>query len=127
MLFRSVVNAMLRKLGFTPVIARDGEQGVARVQDSGPLAAVLMDVQMPRLDGYAATRRIREWEVAQGRPRVPIIALTADAYEEDRRRGLDSGMDDFLAKPVNYRQLQDVLARCNSLLQTATPGRAGGT
>ncbi len=107
----AVVNAMLRKLGFTPVIARDGEQGVARVKDSGPLAAVLMDVQMPVLDGYAATRRIREWETAQGRPRVPIIALTADAYEEDRQRCLDSGMDDFLPKPLNFRRLQDVLAQ----------------
>ncbi|MBP6405459.1 MAG: response regulator [Ramlibacter sp.] len=108
---RAVVTAMLRKLGLTPVLAEDGEQGVQRVCEGAPLAAVLMDVQMPVLDGYAATRRIREWEAARGHARVPIIALTADAYEEDRQRCLDSGMDDFLPKPVSFRQLQDVLGR----------------
>jgi signal transduction histidine kinase/CheY-like chemotaxis protein len=108
---RAVVTAMLRKLGFAPVVAEDGEQGAARVCQGGPLAAVLMDVQMPVLDGYAATRRIREWEAAQGRARVPIVALTADAYAEDRQRCLDSGMDDFLAKPVGLRQLQDMLGK----------------
>jgi len=108
---RAVVTAMLRKLGLTPVLAEDGEQGVQRVCEGAPLAAVLMDVQMPVLDGYAATRRIREWEAARGHARVPIIALTADAYEEDRQRCLDSGMDDFLPKPVSFRQLQDVLGK----------------
>ena len=70
-----------------------------------------MDVQMPVLDGYAATTRIREWETAHGARRVPIIALTADAYEEDKQRSLASGMDDFLSKPVNFKQLQEMLAR----------------
>ncbi len=108
---RAVVTAMLRKLGLTPVLADNGEQGVARVCQGEALSAVLMDVQMPVMDGYEATRRIRQWESQQGRPRLPIIALTADAYEEDRQRCLDSGMDDFLPKPLNYRQLQDVLGK----------------
>jgi len=108
---QAVVAAMLRKLGLVPVLAADGALGVAALQGGEPAALVLMDVQMPVLDGYAATGRIRAWEAAGGRARLPIVALTADAYEEDRQRCLAAGMDDFLAKPVDYRQLQAVLAK----------------
>lgn len=72
---------------------------------------VLMDIQMPVLDGYAATRQIRQWEATASRPHLPIIALTANAYEEDRRRCMDAGMDDFLAKPISVDLLKAVLDR----------------
>ncbi len=108
---RAVVVAMLRRLGIAAVLAQDGEEGVALRKSDPDIGLVLMDVQMPVLDGYAATTRIREWETAHGARRVPIIALTADAYEEDKQRSLASGMDDFLSKPVNFKQLQEMLAR----------------
>lgn len=72
---------------------------------------VLMDVQMPRLDGYAATREVRRLEAAQGMAHVPVVAMTASAVEGERQRALDAGMDDFLTKPVDPRRLSHVVAR----------------
>ena len=74
-----------------------------------------MDLNMPVMDGYGATERIRQWECDNNRPRLPrlphlpIIALTADAYEEDRQRCLAVGMDDFLTKPIALDALQSAL------------------
>jgi len=72
---------------------------------------VLMDVQMPIMGGLDATEKIRLWESEHGTPRLPIIALTANAYEEDRHKCLVAGMDDFLAKPLDMEKLQAVLVR----------------
>jgi PAS domain S-box-containing protein len=72
---------------------------------------ILMDCQMPEMDGLAATRKIREAEKLLGLPRRPIIAVTANAYEDDRQRCLAAGMDDYLAKPFTEEQLHAVLAK----------------
>ena len=82
---------------------------------------VLMDCQMPEMDGISATRWIRTWEAARAitgfeqrdrpPPRLPIVALTANAFSEDRELCLASGMDDFLAKPFTVDQLENVVAR----------------
>jgi CheY-like chemotaxis protein len=73
---------------------------------------VLMDCQMPRLDGYAAVQRWREYEAASGpAQRLTVIALTADAMEEDRRRGRLAGFDDHLAKPFDRSDLRRLLQR----------------
>ena len=110
-----VVSAMLENLGLTPVIAEDGEQAVqalAQLQQRGaPPLLVLMDIQMPVLGGLAATERIRAWEQQQSYLRVPIIALTANAYPDDRQRCLNAGMDDFLAKPLSLGRLRTALAQ----------------
>jgi signal transduction histidine kinase/ActR/RegA family two-component response regulator len=108
---RAVLASLMSKLGVTVAMAEDGQQGVAAILRGDPVDLVLMDVQMPVLDGIAATRRIRAWEAANGRPRVPIIAVTANAFEEDRRRCLEAGMDDFIAKPVTFDTLRSVLVR----------------
>ena len=72
---------------------------------------MMMDCQMPVLDGYEATAQIRQWEVENGRPRLAIIALTAAAFEEDRQRCLAVGMDDVLTKPLAVAKLTAMLAR----------------
>ena len=77
---------------------------------------VLMDCQMPNMDGYAATRAIRQLE--RGR-RLPIVAMTANAMADDRRRCLEAGMDDFLAKPVSTQHLYNLLEGLRS------PGKEG--
>ncbi|CAG0981450.1 partial CAI-1 autoinducer sensor kinase/phosphatase CqsS, partial [Rhodocyclaceae bacterium] len=108
---RKVVEAMLARHGATVLMAEDGQQGLAAVTQGSPVDLVLMDLQMPVLDGYAATERIRDWERDNGRAAVPIVALTADAFEEDRRRCEAVGMDDFLTKPISAEALLAILRR----------------
>ncbi|WP_270889459.1 response regulator [Pedococcus sp. 5OH_020] len=105
-----VAEGILAALGYDVVLAMDGREAVSRFADD-PYAvdAVLMDCQMPVMDGYEATRTIRALE-GSGR-RVPIIALTAAAVAGERERCLSAGMDDFLTKPVDVTQLQESLER----------------
>ena len=86
-----------------------------RVEQSQPgwFQLVLMDVQMPVMNGYEATRSIRSLEDPQ-LSNIPILAMTANAFEEDRRMALDSGMDDYAAKPINIEQLLKIL---NNILE----------
>ena len=106
---RIIVGAMLELLGMHPVVATDGEQAVAQVC-AERFDAVVMDVHMPVLDGVEATEQIRSWERAEGGDRVPIIALSASAFPEDRARCFEAGMDAFLAKPVELAALASVAA-----------------
>ncbi len=105
-----VAQRLLQVLGCTVTTATDGEQGLQQLQ-SGSFDLVLMDCQMPVLDGYSATRRWREQEAARGLPRLPIVAMTANAMAGDRERCLQAGMDDYLSKPVNRESLQACLLR----------------
>jgi CheY-like chemotaxis protein len=101
-----VATALLQSLGLSAEMARDGLEGVEKCL-SRQYSAVLMDCQMPRMDGFEATRRIR----SELRNQIPIIALTAAVAGSDRRRAQEAGMDDFLAKPVQRQQLAEMLAR----------------
>jgi PAS domain S-box-containing protein len=106
---RMVVSTMLGKLGLSCVMAENGRQGLEAATSGEPVDLVLMDVEMPVMDGLAATRGIRAWEKENGRDHLPIVALTAGAFEENRRRCLEAGMDDFLAKPLSLTKLRAVL------------------
>lgn len=106
---RYVIVRMLEKFGLTVSFAENGQQAIDRIFAGEPPDLVLMDIQMPVMDGFDATRVIRQREAAEGRSRLPIIALTADAFEDDRQHCLDAGMDDFLAKPVVLKALRSVL------------------
>jgi signal transduction histidine kinase/FixJ family two-component response regulator len=101
-----VATVLVRSLGLAVEVANNGLEGVEKCS-SNDYAAVLMDCQMPEMDGYEATRRIR----ALKRKRVPIIALTAGAASSDRNLALEAGMDDFLTKPVQRAELARVLDR----------------
>ncbi|GAB0057968.1 Sensor histidine kinase RcsC [Candidatus Magnetaquicoccaceae bacterium FCR-1] len=108
---QQVAASMLKQMGFEVEIARDGEEGVARAMAGRP-DLILMDMQMPGMDGLEATRRIREWEtrLGTGEP-MPIIAMTANALSGDRERCLESGMNDYLAKPVLWDALLNKLSQ----------------
>jgi signal transduction histidine kinase/CheY-like chemotaxis protein len=116
---RVVIEAMLRKLGARFEVAENGQQAVERITTTGMHPdLVLMDCQMPIMDGLEATTRIRAWEQQNGQPSLPIIALTASVYEDDRQRCLAVGMDDFLAKPLNIKNLAAVLERWGKSIGT---------
>ena len=104
---QAVVQAMLRSLGFEVAIAADGAQAISLVARQR-FAAVLLDCRLPVVDGYEATRRIRQ--LPQGRD-LPIIALTANALQGDRERCLEAGMNDYLAKPFKRTDLEQILQR----------------
>ncbi|KNH47901.1 ATP-binding protein [Pseudomonas lini] len=104
---RTVVEAMLRSLGFTVSVVTDGAQAV-RSAESRTFDAILMDCRLPVVDGYEATRQIRQ---LPGCADVPIIALTANALQGDREACLSAGMNDYLAKPFKRTDLQQILQR----------------
>lgn len=106
---REVIAGMLTRLGLEVSNAADGLEAVNLVIGGDRPDLVLMDIHMPVLDGHAATGRIREWEARTGLPRLPIIALTADAYEANRRHCLALGMDEFIVKPIDFSALAAVL------------------
>ena len=99
-----VIDELLRGFGHTTVLAENGQLALDRVAE-GNIDLVLMDCQMPVMDGFDATRRLRELEEEQGLPRLPIIAVTANAIKGDRERCLAAGMDDYVSKPINTEKL----------------------
>jgi CheY-like chemotaxis protein len=101
---------MLKALGLEVLTADDGAQALERCEATPP-RLVLMDLQMPVMDGLQATRRLREMQ-QQGRlPGFPILALTAHALASDREMALAAGMDDYLTKPIVFETLRRALAR----------------
>ncbi|MCP5312773.1 MAG: response regulator [Chromatiaceae bacterium] len=104
-----VVRKALSKLGLGCVSATDGSEALSQF-DSQRFDIIFMDCQMPVMDGYEATRRIRQREKGEGRAPTPIIAMTANAMEGDREKCIDAGMDDYLAKPVSLDELRNCVA-----------------
>ena len=101
---------ILRQSGFSVDVADDGAAAVERMKEAGPgrYDLILMDIQMPIMNGYEATRQIRALEIP-GVSDLPIIAMTANAFEEDRRAALDAGMNGHVAKPIDVEKLLKIL------------------
>ncbi len=106
---RDMLSRRLQRKGFEVVLAVDGLQGVA-MATAGGYDLILMDMSLPELDGWEATRRVREAETG---PRVPIIALTAHAMSGDREKAMAAGCDDYDTKPV---ELERLLGKIQALL-----------
>jgi len=117
---RLIVRAFLQKTAFQIDEADNGERVVAKVK-SNRYDLILMDIQMPILDGFAATRAIREWEHAQGLPAVPIIALTASALDEDVQRAREAGCNLHVSKPIKKKTLLSAIATLTSAAESANP------
>ncbi|HET7105927.1 MAG TPA: MHYT domain-containing protein [Candidatus Acidoferrum sp.] len=106
---QQLARRLLEQRGYSVAIAPDGRQAVSAFE-TGRFDLILMDVQMPELDGYQATAAIREKESFTG-VRVPIIAMTAHALKGDRERCLAAGMDDYLSKPINRMELYSLIEK----------------
>jgi CheY-like chemotaxis protein len=106
---QKVACGLLQRQGHTVVVAVNGKEALQTLRDQ-VFDLVLMDVQMPEMDGIQTTAAIRAGEEGTGR-RLPIIALTAQAFQEDRERCLAAGMDGYLAKPVHPQQLLQTVTK----------------
>jgi len=111
---RDMLSRRLQKKGYDVVMAVDGEQGVAMAEAQAP-ALVLMDMSLPGLDGWEATRRLK---AAAATRAIPVIALTAHAMAGDREKALAAGCDDFDTKPI---ELERLLAKMEALLARTSP------
>jgi two-component system sensor histidine kinase/response regulator len=100
---------MLQKLGHTVVVANNGRQAIEKINEQ-KFDIVFMDVQMPEMDGTAATGAIRQSEQATGK-HIPIVAMTAHAMKGDKEKCLEAGMDDYVSKPIRRKDLAEVIAR----------------
>jgi CheY-like chemotaxis protein len=107
---RMIGAEMLKSFGVEVLEAEDGAQAVTALEQQR-VDLVLMDIQMPVLDGYEATRQAREREARLRLPRVPIVALTANAFDEDAAHAMAAGMDAHLAKPYSREQLRELVQR----------------
>ena len=106
---RDMLSRRLQKNGYEVVMAVDGEEGVAKAQSEAP-ALILMDMSLPGIDGWEATRRLKAAPQTQN---IPVIALTAHAMSDDRDKALAAGCDDFDTKPV---ELPRLLSKMQALL-----------
>jgi len=113
-----VVEAMLTRLGCIVEVAADGRAALGAAEQRR-YDLILMDCHMPVMDGFEATRRIRDDEFARGRGHTPIVALTADALAGDRERCIESGMDDYMTKPVSSSMLATCVERWTGRKTTA--------
>jgi CheY-like chemotaxis protein/HPt (histidine-containing phosphotransfer) domain-containing protein len=115
---QKVATRLLERLGHRPDVASNGREALARLEQA-PYDVVLLDVQMPEMDGLETSRAIcTRWSAGQ-RPR--IVAMTAEAMQGDREKCLAAGMDDYITKPVTLDQLREALAKCPPLSDPATP------
>ena len=107
-----IARTILTDHGFVIDSAFNGEEAVSKIKDldSNDYDLVLMDIQMPGMDGYETARTIRKLHDPH-LANLPIIAMTANAFEEDRKAALDAGMNGYLAKPVDVDQLLDIIQR----------------
>jgi CheY-like chemotaxis protein len=111
---QTVAQAILKRLSVECEFVNNGAEALAKLQTS-TFDIVLMDCQMPVMDGFEATKRIRNGEDGLLNPRIPIIAMTAHALEGDRERCLEAGMDDYVAKPLHPSELNEAIIRVTSL------------
>ncbi len=121
-----VLGAFLGRLGCHAQFANDGAEAIAKWRaDSYDL--ILMDCQMPHVDGFMATREIRSLERASSRSRTPIIGLTGNALEQSRSDCLTAGMDDYLRKPYRVRDLSDIMQKHAKLTGRPDPAASSDT
>jgi len=104
---RDMLSRRLMRKGYEMVVAVDGEQGLALAQSEAP-TLILMDMSLPKVDGWTATQQLKKNEATR---HIPVIALTAHAMAEDRKKALEAGCDEYETKPVELKQLLEKIER----------------
>jgi len=108
---RDMLSRRLVRRGYEVVVAVDGEDGLAQASSQRP-ALILMDLSLPKIDGWEATRRLK---AAEGTRAIPVIALTAHAMQGDRQRALAAGCDEYDTKPIDFARLIEKIDRLLAL------------
>ena len=116
---QTLARKILEKAGSKVTLAKDGKEALENALKTD-FDLILMDCHMPVLDGYEATRKLREWELTHNR-HTPIVALTASTFQEDRQRCKNAGMDDFVAKPFSSDELTSQCATVLASFRPAAP------
>ncbi len=106
-----LVGTILEEFGFSVEIAGDGQDAISKYKSDSSIGIILMDIQMPIMDGLEATMKIREIEQDGGKKRIPIIALTAGVSESEKDEIIKAGLDDYVSKPIDRKHLLDILRR----------------
>ena len=106
---RKIIEAMVIKGGFEVYPVENGVDALKAVEEGDDFLCILMDLHMPEMDGFEATRKIRSLD--NWKSKIPIIAVTANVVESAREEAMDAGMDEFLPKPVNYQELLATIER----------------
>ena len=117
---QEVAQLMLQKRGYSVTIASNGREAVKLIAESAEFDIILMDIQMPEMDGFHATAAIREIE-SKGKRRTPIVAMTAHAMKGDRERCLEAGMDGYVSKPVQSKVLYETI---EAMTRPAVPAQS---
>jgi two-component system, cell cycle response regulator DivK len=112
-----VYRTILEHVGYIVLEARDGEEGVRRARSDHP-DLILMDISIPKMDGWEATQRLKADEATRA---IPIVALTAHALEEDRQRAIEVGCDGYLAKPIEPRRVVQEVERFVGKANSSSP------
>ena len=109
---REIATALLEKIGISVDSVEDGTDAVERMNevDADRYDLIFMDIQMPKMDGYMITREIRTLKNNK-KANIPIVAMTANAFEEDRKKAFDAGMDGHIAKPIDIEKLRAAILR----------------
>ncbi|MCB0337305.1 MAG: response regulator, partial [Bdellovibrionales bacterium] len=108
-----ILQKILESWGQSVELADSGVEALERCK-AQDFDIILMDIQMPEMDGLEATRRIREFQRGKGKPYVPVIAVTANAFSEEKERYKEAGMDGYVSKPLSKKELNDEIVRCVS-------------
>jgi two-component system cell cycle response regulator DivK len=114
---RDMLSKRLERKGYGVVMAIDGHRGISAAEEEAP-DLILMDMNLPEIDGWEATRRLKSQETTR---HVPVIALTAHAMVSDRQKALEAGCDDYETKPVEFQRL---LSKIQALLERKNPRAA---
>lgn len=109
---REIATALLEEIGISVDSVEDGTDAVERMNevDADRYDLIFMDIQMPKMDGYMITREIRTLKNNK-KANIPIVAMTANAFEEDRKKAFDAGMDGHIAKPIDIEKLRAAILR----------------